>query len=301
MESLPSDFLLTIAGPRAIKEATYPATLLLETAPCEIPDVLTRPLPTPARARAPPPVQASYLPAPTHLMEASPPNPRGSYISTDAQPPAATAQSIHLGVLSTLLEDSRRSSDDYPLYLAATLLEAVFEHHSSAQDKLCPAKLSLVDALPADHSAVPLVHPAPWPKSVIPKTLLPMQATLLLGGTDLGFTLHQAALFLQPKVRFGDFGNLLGRLPTSLAQSLCSTFPTATPASPLLCFVDGSYTPAANGGSPLLGWACVYLDPEQSSISIVSGSGPRWFVCLRCTSICFCCRVHCYDSCNLDR
>ena len=49
-----------------------------------------------------------------------------------------------LGVLETLLETSRRDSSDYPLYLAATLLETLVEH---CADKLITSSLANVGSV----------------------------------------------------------------------------------------------------------------------------------------------------------
>ncbi|CAE7942823.1 unnamed protein product, partial [Symbiodinium necroappetens] len=250
-----------------------------EEAPTAATHALGGPLPTPARALSFARVKGPHVPPASGPPKA---NPTLFGVSSAAgRPPTyeLERESLQLGNLSTLLEDSRNASDDYPMYLAATLLDAVLEHHYG--DHGYPptsAKLSLVEALPADCSAVPPVHPAPWPTHAASFDPSWRHTSLRLGGADLGFTASQAALFLQPQVCFGDFRDLLKRLPPDTAKSLCSTFPAAISDSPLLCYVDGSFTPATSSSNALIGWSCVFLDLEKRSISIVSGSGPGWYV-----------------------
>ncbi|CAE7176445.1 unnamed protein product, partial [Symbiodinium necroappetens] len=249
-----------------------------EEAPAVAFHALGRPLPTPARALTFAQVKVPQVP-----LTSGPPKTTqtlfGDSFALGGMPAyKVELESLRLDTLSTLLEDSRSASEDYPIYLAATLLDAVLEHHHGDQDNSpTPAKLSLVEALPDDCSAVPPVHPAPWPMAAASFNQPLQHARLQLGGADLGFTAHQAALFLQPQVRFGDFRDLLSRLPPTVAKALHSTFPAAVPASPLLCFVDGSFTPAANSHNALIGWSCVFLDLEKRGVSIVSGPRPRWY------------------------
>ena len=275
------DGVMTVAcslprGESANSPGSFPlATREHAEAPAAASRVFDRPLPTPARALA-----FTHVKAPQVPFVSGPPQAYPLLLGDSFATPAYESEpgSLHLDALSTLLEDCRNDSDDYPMHLAATLLDAVIEHHHGDQGyPPTPVKLSLTETLPDDCSTVPPVHAAPWPMPAASFDTTWKHARLQLGGADLGFTASQAALFLQPQVRFGEFRDLLRRLPPAAAKSLCNAFPAATSDSPLLCFVDGSCTPATSRSNALLGWSCVLFDPVRCSISIVSGPGPGWY------------------------
>ena len=239
----------------------------------------SRPTPTPLRSllsrRGP-----LALPSPTVGPAFSNPG------STTSEPQSP----MHgdLAALDTLLEESRRESKDYPLYLASTLLDALSDHFTNKVPTLvgekegsphgCPLVLSLDAAVTCEPYNLPPVPPTPLQLGPILHQLLGSVEPLMLSGTPLGFTREQISLFLQPAVRFGTLRDLLESLPPRQARSLSSLVSIAGNEHGLLCYVDGSFTPATNLEDALLGWACVFIDAALSCISIVSGPAPPWFL-----------------------
>ncbi|CAE7601954.1 unnamed protein product, partial [Symbiodinium necroappetens] len=193
-----------------------------------------------------------------------------------------------LVVFETLLEESSRDSNGYPFYLAATLLETLVEHFadrvlvsagayaSSAAAR--PLVLSLDSVVPCTPCNIPPVPPTPLQLGTLLRRLHVSPEPLLLGGTPLGFTSEQISLFLQPAVCFGTLSDLLEALPPRRAHSLRASMPAPGNERGLLCYVDGSYTPATRSGGALLGWACVFIDVALLCVSIVSGPAPPWFL-----------------------
>ena len=194
-------------------------------------------------------------------------------------------------MLETLLDESRRDSNDYPLYLASTLLDALNDHFAdrvlipvgekAGPPTARPLVLSLDAVVSCEPHNLPPVPPTPLPLGTLLHRHLGSAEPLLLSGTPLGFTSEQISLFLQPAVRFGTLRELIESMPPRQARSLCSLMPTPGNEQGLLCYVDGSFTPATHLEAALLGWACIFIDTALSCISIVSGPAPPWFLDLR--------------------
>ena len=191
-----------------------------------------------------------------------------------------------LFVFETLLEESNRVSNGYPFYLAATLLETLADHFadgastsSGERDSIGarPIVLSLDSVVPSTLCNLPPVPPTPLQLGTLICRLYTSTEPLVLGGAPLGFTSEQIALFLQPAVCFGTLSDLLAALPTRQAHSLRASVPAPGNERGLLCYVDGSYTPARHSEGALLGWACIFIDVTLLCISVVSGPAPPWF------------------------
>ncbi|OLQ07506.1 hypothetical protein AK812_SmicGene9087 [Symbiodinium microadriaticum] len=244
--------------------AVHPGgNLRLDTVGLGQPPHCIRPIPTPVRAWV--------LPCETAC-------PSGPAKVEGCLPCAQPLDGIQAFELVTLLEESRVSNQDYPLYLAATLLEAVIEHGQQIFAHPSAVTLSLELALPEDSITATLVQPTtPWPVEALLQGGVALHERLQLGGAALGFTAQQAAAFLQPLVRFGNFGDLLAISPPKLRRPLQGANLERPASSSLSCFVDGSFTPAAHERPALLGWSCVFVASDQSRISIVSGPGPEWY------------------------
>ena len=217
-----------------------------------------RPVPTPARA-------------PPRLVEVGRSSTQDDVIGTRSLCPYDGLHSLRAfqhSPLCTLLEDSRTQSGDYPLYLAATLLETLVEHfgHSTIDATLVgagsgkPASsvISLCDALPFEEVPIPPVAPAPLQVQGLFKECQAPNGPLLLGGVALGFTGEQVSLFLQPEVRFGTMSDLFGLLSRESACALRGLLPSFDEVDDIRCFVDGSYTPPTPQVRARLGWACVF-------------------------------------------
>ena len=234
-----------------------------------------RPVPTPARN------------AFRGVLATLPSSTLGSVEANKQGLATAPNEELTRGPFLTLLEESRMQSQDYPLYLAATLLDTLAEHFSSANegqddlqtcaDKVTVRTLSLCDSLPHTKASAPPTLPTPLSTDAIFGRLRFPDQTMQLGGVSLGFTGRQAYLFMQPAVRFGTFSELTALLPGTRAAALRDGLPAPAGSTRLLCYVDGSFTPAANQKPCLLGWSCIFTDPAYASVSIVSGAAPSWF------------------------
>ena len=243
---------------------------------CDLPITL-RPVPTPVRSAL---CRGPVIP---------PSSTPGSVEAHSQELATIPDEDITQGLLHTLLEESRLQSQDYPLYLAATLLDTLVEHFSNTDEasadldtradepQICT--LSLCDSLPHTKAVAPPALPAPLNTDVVfgRLSLSSPDQIMHLGGVSLGFTGRQAYLFMQPAVRFGTLSELIALLPSKGATALSDGLPAPVGDPCLTCYVDGSYTPSTSQQPYLLGWSCIFTDPAHASVSIISGAAPPWF------------------------
>ncbi|CAE7700393.1 unnamed protein product [Symbiodinium sp. CCMP2592] len=142
-----------------------------------------------------------------------------------------------------------------------------------------PCALNLCDSLPLGGSAdapEPLTlgrfHMTP---GVVPT---PSDQPLTLGGTPLGFSLDDITDLLQSSACLLSFveATLLCPAMSEWSASTCRAklrdlASTHVPGT-LLCFTDGSFTEGRSHCASTCGWACVFVDPHASQISVAFGA-----------------------------
>ena len=193
----------------------------------------------------------------------------------------------------TLLEEAACDPHCQAFYLASTLLETLCEHFAeigvvTSATGGRPKPVQLCSLLP--YGAAPpgdaTCKDPSWPKAVPANsfTLPPAVAfaetrtPFHFAGMSLRFTLEDARCLVQAGVPVRSISEVRGRcsLPghwnENFFQSQLQDLRTACTQGELLCYTDGSFTPASSARAALCGWACVFIDPHAYHLSALFGA-----------------------------
>ena len=184
----------------------------------------------------------------------------------------------------TLLEEAAMQPGCAAFWKAATLLETL--HHVPCRSVAVPETITAQPQLLNLSSLVPNVY--------MPCPAAPMLAggarvhsgtdtvgPLRLGGLLLPFALKDLLDLIQPPARLVPLSELISCIPCRDRQRLSALNPRAADlqGSGIHCFTDGSYTASTATHGPLVGWACVFVDPTNLKTFLCSGGWPHWLSC----------------------
>ena len=195
--------------------------------------------------------------------------------------------------LETLLEASCRRQGGYPLYLAATLLEALERHFGSTcssaraigltgsykpvlhlQLHLPPAFLDVAHEATSHLGQCARLSVVPFPWPALPSCVSP-EDEARLGSTPLGFTFITLRRLLRASPAFLDFRDFQAACP-AVASIPGIYSPAVLPAltaqygQSLLVYTDGSFTPLPQGRAKA-GWAVIIIDPVAGTFAAAFG------------------------------
>ena len=233
-----------------------------------------RPIATPCRARC--------------LPEVAPPMSHPSRFPTET-----TEAPLDLSGTCTLLEEAACDPQCQAFFLAATLLETLREYFEDRGTVASPVRsqpeqvrlCSLIPYGAAPSAAAPRTGPD-WPGTIPanPFAFPPAATSIATGcpfrfaGLTLGFTLGDAHCLLQAHVPAHSIpdARCRGAFPShwnaDFFQSHLLGLQTACKQGELICYTDGSFTPASPTQVALCGWARAFIDPHARQMSVLFGA-----------------------------
>ena len=248
----------TLFGPAICQVAAIDKVCGLPLPPTEGFDMSRRPVPTPCRSR-------------------------GIHTPID-----------EIGHIQTLLEHSLHSEDSPAMFLAATLMDTLFEHFVTAA--AVPSS-GLTETARAQRYSLPLCALMPvtdrrnepsWPRFLQPSRFqlppgisrLAANEPICLGAMPLGFAAVDPECLVHAPVILNDIADAVNICPSlkrwgpSTLRSYLGTLQSACQPGDIICYTDGSYTPGTGHCQPLCGWACIFIDPHTFRMSVSFGACP---------------------------
>ena len=195
------------------------------------------------------------------------------------------ATTTHLPTGPTLLEEAAWQPNCKAFWEASTLLDTLLETSSglSAPSRLNKEQrrsLRLSELLPA---ARPSLLPVEWRTADILAQSVPVSSEpIRFGGLQLPFAVRDLLDLMQPPAKLTPLEAAVPYLTPNEEKRLSALRPSALDFTEtnLHCFTDGSFKASVAASvdhySPLVGWACVFIEPSSLRTYLCSGGWPSW-------------------------
>ncbi|CAE7737850.1 unnamed protein product, partial [Symbiodinium sp. CCMP2456] len=199
------------------------------------------------------------------------------------------------GEMVTLLQQSCRQMQGYPLYEAATLLETLMQHRRQPMPPAGhpgmpgPVRLSLQSMLPDSQSTTP-ARPAVQQvqRHAFFFPALPEHASadsyLCIGSTELGFTVGQLNNFLSAPADLNSWADVeelgapISKFSGCAQQAAMASLSNEVGRDDVVLYTDGSFFPPSSTSHARAGWAVICVDMTTQEVSLSFGQIPQ-FLC----------------------
>ena len=240
-----------------------------------------------------PALRPRTVPTPCRSLSGRVPTPR-----PNLPPPSSDHRLLEsFGPLTTLLDEAAAASDEWA-FLAATLLETLFEHAETLKKdsvettpgmcSACSAQpLALDQLLFAGGDMLDRGHdlvPGEPLSTRLASHVGDAHGTLRIGLTSLHFSWQDIFTFLGATPNLEPLASLRSSFQgpqtpcwDALYRYLVERHPAhsgAAEAAAIQCYTDGSFTPASGDTSCLLGWAVLFYLPDTADLLCAWGAVP---------------------------